>query len=157
MEQDPAVVINKVNGKLLLPSEGMRIFPRCNHIELCIPYTFPVSWKHESSQPCSLGTYRSLTVSWPPITFTGAGSALGMVIKRKGKGVSNHLSGRPMGLILLGLFLSPIFALSGDHPLRRVMNCMLGWEVKQGEKYSVLRRRGKLWGSQGDYLPTQLS
>lgn len=89
--------------------------------------------------PVPWGLYPGLTVSQPPIHHLHRGTVI-----KKGKGASNHLAGRPRGLIFLGLFLPPLFALSGHHPLRRLMDCMLGLEMKRGEKCSMLRRRGKL-------------
>lgn len=128
MEQESAVVLNNVSGKLLLPSEGMSTFPTCNHAEPCIPYSFPSWWKDEPSQPCSLGTlpWSDSVLSTHTSLALELGVHWGTVIKKNGKGASNHLAGRPVGLILLGIFLPPVFAKSGGHPLRRLMGCMLG-------------------------------
>lgn len=56
----------------------------------------------------------------------------GTVIKRKVKDASEHLAGRPVGLVLLGLFLPPAFAMSGDHPL-----WIVSWDRRLKEKKNI--------------------
>lgn len=99
----------------MLPSEQMGTYPRCNHVELCIPYAFPSWWKHEPSQPCSLGTlpWSDCVLTTHPSLALELGVHWGTVIKRKVKDASKLLAGGPVGLVLLGLFLPPAFAMSG--------------------------------------------
>ena len=89
MEQEFAVVLNNVNGKLLLPSdsEGRCTFPRCNDFQLCIP-VFSIVVKRRTLSALFSGdtTLVWLWLDHPSITCTEAVGALGHGDKDEGEG-----------------------------------------------------------------------
>lgn len=89
MEQESVIVLNNVNGKLLLPSdsEGRCAFPRSNRFQLCVPL-FSIVVKRQTLSALFPGdtTLVWLQLDHLSITCTDAVGALGHGDKEEGHG-----------------------------------------------------------------------
>lgn len=126
MEQESTVVLNDVNGKLLLPSgpEGRHTLPRHNHFQLCIPLFSIVvkGWTLSALFPGDT-TLVWLWLAHPPTTCTETGGALGHSDGEEGQRCLQPYCRKADFAWSLS---SPCVCHVRDHPLRRLTDGVLG-------------------------------